>query len=127
MRNNMNVSAFGSLLVLLLSLSGANLSHADEAAKSNQFTRSSTEHVNFSDLNLARVEGVITLHERLRKAASNVCGTRPYRSLPARRDWKSCYTAALDDAVQAVGHPQLDTIHAGNVIPTGEHFVANAD
>jgi UrcA family protein len=63
--------------------------------------------VSYADLNLGSEAGAHTLYQRLKGAASRVCGTVDHRS-PARRQ---CYDKALGDAVHSVGAPRLVALH----------------
>lgn len=71
-----------------------------------------TQRVSVSDLNLSHPSGVETLYDRLDQAAKSVCGPREHaRELYRYRDWKSCYTEAMDGAVDTVGHRGLTEYH----------------
>lgn len=67
--------------------------------------------VGFADLDMRRAEGASTLYARLRTAAHTVCSPMVSRDLAERRDWRRCYSDALDQAVSAAGSGQLSTLH----------------
>jgi UrcA family protein len=74
--------------------------------------------VNYRDLNLSTIEGAITLYERLKGAARTVCDG-PMTGVAAYREWRSCYDAAIADAVAKVHSPLLAAVHRGpNKDPT---------
>jgi UrcA family protein len=68
--------------------------------------------VRFADLNLASSAGVQTLYQRLETAARRVCGSPDSRDFEARRDWKRCYSSALNSAVSTIGNGSLSELHA---------------
>jgi UrcA family protein len=68
--------------------------------------------VNYRDLNLSTIEGAITLYERLKGAARTVCDG-PLTGVAAYREWRSCYEAAMADAVATVNSPLLTALHRG--------------
>lgn len=94
--------AFTSVVCLLgaAQASGAELSG----------TRSIT--VNYRDLNLATIQGATTLYQRLTRAAHSVCDG-PESGVHAYQEWKSCYQAAMADAVTKVNSPLLTTLFRG--------------
>jgi len=68
--------------------------------------------VNYRDLNLSTIEGATTLYHRLRSAARSVCDG-PVSGLHAYQEWRSCYEAAIADAVAKVHSPLLTALHRG--------------
>jgi UrcA family protein len=68
--------------------------------------------VNYRDLNLATIEGAITLYQRLKGAARTVC-EGPQTGVAAYQEWRSCYQAAMADAVAKVNNPLLTALHRG--------------
>jgi UrcA family protein len=100
--------AFTSVLCLLGS-SGASADQADSP-------RSVT--VNYRDLNLSTIDGAMVLYQRLKGAARTVCD-RPEPTLFAYQEWRSCYDAAIADAVTKVNNPLLTSVYRGpNKSPT---------
>jgi UrcA family protein len=67
--------------------------------------------VNYRDLNLSTIEGAITLHERLKGAARTVCDG--LTGVAAYQEWRSCFEAAMADAVATVNSPLLTALHRG--------------
>ena len=68
--------------------------------------------VNYRDLNLSTIDGAITLYERLKGAARTVCDG-PLTGVAAYQEWRSCYDAAIADAVAKVNSPLLSAVHRG--------------
>jgi len=68
--------------------------------------------VNYRDLNLSTIEGAITLYERLKGAARTVCDGS-LTGVAAYQEWRSCYEAAMADAVATVNSPLLTAVHRG--------------
>ncbi len=64
--------------------------------------------VPYGDLNVSHPDGAQALLYRLDRAAASVCGAVPDgRELDRVAQYKACKGAALRDAVNRVGHPQL--------------------
>ncbi len=89
---------------------------AAQAVAAPAETRSET--VSYRDLDLSTIEGATALYQRLKSAARHVCdepGTYPY----ALQEWRSCYNAAIADAVAKVNSPLLTALYRGpNKQPT---------
>ena len=68
--------------------------------------------VNYRDLNLSTIQDAITLYERLKGAAQTVCDG-PMTGVAAYQEWRSCYDAAIADAVAKVNSPLLTSVHRG--------------
>jgi UrcA family protein len=68
--------------------------------------------VNYRDLNLSTIEGATTLYQRLRGAARSVCDGE-LSGVHAYREWRSCYDAAIADAVTKVNSPLLTSLYRG--------------
>jgi len=70
-------------------------------------------HVGYQDLNLATMNGVATLYERIRHAAAGYC--EPARELVGTRvspEYSRCVRDAVSSTVRQIGHPGLSTLHA---------------
>ena len=67
------------------------------------------ERVSFADLNLATIDGRVTLYGRIRAAAHNVCERDGERSIEALASAHSCYAAAV-----AKARYQADALGVGN-------------
>jgi UrcA family protein len=94
--------AFTSVACLL----GAAQASAGPTADSHSVT------VNYRDLNLSTIEGATTLYQRLRGAARAVCDG-PETGVHAYQEWRSCYQAAIADAVSKVNNPLLTALYRG--------------
>ena len=95
-------AAFTSVVCLL------GVTEASAAAPSNARSVS----VNYRDLNLSTIHDAITLYERLKGAARTVCDG-PRTGVAAYQEWRSCYDAAIADAVAKVNNPLLTSVHRG--------------
>ncbi len=73
-------------------------------------TRSVT--VSYRDLNLSTIEGATALYQRIRRAANSVCD-EPGSGVTRYQEWKSCYQAAIADAVAKVNSPLLTSVYGG--------------
>jgi UrcA family protein len=67
--------------------------------------------VKYGDLDLGTVEGVVTLHARLRRAAKDVCGQLDSRVLGLREYYAHCVSEAVTTSVARVGNPSLTSFH----------------
>ena len=114
MKNRMFSSASIIQLLLPLALLIGTPGYADSSNNTVADERTTHERVSYGDLNLQRKAGAQTLYVRLQGAARNVCGGRVYRPLSAYRQWRECYSKALNGAVGNVGNPQVDAIHSGD-------------
>ncbi len=71
--------------------------------------------VSYADLNIVNPSGAAVLLQRLRVASRDVCGPAPaIGDLDRSAPYKACVSTALDNAVAAVGSPQLGAIYNGN-------------
>jgi UrcA family protein len=68
--------------------------------------------VSYRDLNLSTIQDAITLYERLKSAARTVCDG-PMTGVAVYQEWRSCYDAAIADAVAKVNGPLLTSLHRG--------------
>jgi UrcA family protein len=94
--------AFTSIACLL----GAAHASADPAVTGRSVT------VNYRDLNLSTIAGATALYQRLQGAARSVCDG-PATGVHAYQEWRSCYQAAIADAVAKVNSPLLTALHRG--------------
>jgi UrcA family protein len=101
-RSTLSSLAFTSVVCLL----GATQASATEPAG----TRSVT--VNYRDLNLSTIQGATALYQRLTRAARSVCDG-PGAGVHAFQEWRSCYQAAMADAVAKVNSPLLTSLYRG--------------
>ena len=76
-------------------------------------TGASSITVDFSDLDVARGEGMEVLYQRLRSAAKTVCGSKDTRNLNDMQEWRACFKQALDRAVEQVDNERLTQLHQG--------------
>ena len=71
-----------------------------------------SETVSYRDLNLSTIEGATALYQRIRRAANSVCD-EPGSGVTRYQEWKSCYQAAIADAVAKVNSPLLTSVYGG--------------
>jgi len=71
-----------------------------------------SETVSFRDLNLSTIEGATALYLRIKRAANQVCD-EPEAGVARYQAWRSCYRAAIADAVAKVNSPLLTSVHSG--------------
>lgn len=75
----------------------------------------STPHasVRYSDLDLGKPAGAETMFNRLKQAATRVCGGKPdSRLIFEQRIFRRCVDNALDDAVAKLDAPLVTALHA---------------
>jgi UrcA family protein len=96
--------AFTSVVCVL----GAAQASAAEPAGTHSVT------VNYRDLNLSTIQGATALYQRLTRAARSVCDG-PATGVHAYQEWRSCYEAAMADAVAKVNSPLLTSLYRGPV------------
>jgi UrcA family protein len=71
-----------------------------------------TMTVHYGDLNISTPAGATTLYHRILGAARTVCGEEGYEiGVDARRFWRGCFHAAVNDAVARVHSPLLNAVH----------------
>jgi len=69
-------------------------------------------NVAYGDLDLTTSAGAERFLERLRSAATRVCGGRPdIRDFEARRAFKVCYDRSMDSAVAQLRAPRVTALH----------------
>jgi UrcA family protein len=69
--------------------------------------------VNYADLNLDNMAGNKALYARLSRAAERVCGPEPQlQDLRAHSRYRQCHDDALEKAVDRIGTPELQALHA---------------
>ena len=71
-----------------------------------------SETVSYRDLNLSTIEGATALYLRIKHAANHVCD-EPEAGVAQYQQWRSCYRAAIADAVAKVNSPLLTAVHGG--------------
>lgn len=78
-------------------------------------------HVKYADLNLSSTAGAAVLYQRIRVAATQVCGTPDQRDLARLQQAKVCTDNAIASAVAAVGNETLTVLYQAKT-----HTVATA-
>jgi UrcA family protein len=68
-------------------------------------------HVKYADLDLSSPAGAKVLYQRIRVAASLVCGTADQRDLARFEQAKTCADKAIAGAVTAVGNDTLTDLY----------------
>jgi UrcA family protein len=98
-------------LALVATLGAASTAAADEAARHGMVRTQVV--VDYADLDLNSVAGNKALYARLSHAAERACGPEPQRQdLRARSDYRQCQEDALANAVDRIGSPELQALHA---------------
>jgi UrcA family protein len=67
--------------------------------------------VKYADLNLSSPAGAAVLYQRIRVAATQVCGTPDRRDLGRFEQAKTCTARAIANAVTAVGNDALTNLY----------------
>lgn len=68
--------------------------------------------VQYDDLNLNSGTGIKSLYARLENAADQACGGKPdLKELRMMTQYRACYQAALDRAVDKIGNRNLHGLH----------------
>jgi UrcA family protein len=68
-------------------------------------------HVKYADLNVSSPAGAAVLYQRIRVAATQVCGTPDQRDLSRLVQAKTCTDKAIANAVTAVGNATLTDLY----------------
>jgi len=69
--------------------------------------------VQYADLDLASHEGAKALYARIAAAADKACGGEPgAQEFSRQSSYRACYDRAVNKAVQKVGRPQVQAVHA---------------
>jgi len=68
-------------------------------------------HVKYADLDLSSPAGAAVLYQRIRVAASRVCGNPDHRDLARFGQAKTCTDKAIAGAVTAVGNDTLTDLY----------------
>jgi UrcA family protein len=97
----------------LVALVATGLAFVGSTAIAAPHTESRAATVNYADLDLESTAGIEALYARIRSAAKRVCGTTEFLDLAARADMSACRSAAVDEAVAAVGNEALAARHLG--------------
>jgi UrcA family protein len=79
------------------------------------------ETVSYADLDISKPAGARTLYGRIVTAAKHVCRDSSYGNLLRMGQERRCTDNAIDNAVKAVGSPQLSALRSGKVI----HLASN--
>jgi len=69
--------------------------------------------VRYGDLDLTRMDGVVTLYRRIRGAARDVCSPLPASDLSAQAFTRTCEEHAIAGAVADVNAPLLTSYYMG--------------
>jgi UrcA family protein len=98
-------------LALMATLGVGSTAAADEATRHGMVRTQVV--VDYADLDPNSVAGNKALYARLSHAAERACGPEPQRQdLRARSNYRQCQEDALEKAVDRIGSPQLQALHA---------------
>lgn len=84
------------------------------AAMANVAPRDQSVKVSFADLDVHNVAGQKVLYQRLKLAASKICGPMEVHmagSLSRARANQQCYAETLSDAVDKLDMPSIQALH----------------
>lgn len=79
--------------------------------------------VDYSDLNLTRLEGAAALYHRLERAADRVCAPLDQKGVRSVQLHRACLRSALADAIADVNQPLLTAYHESK---TGQYTATTA-
>jgi UrcA family protein len=109
--NRLLISALATIALAAFSQSAT--AQASLSMKTKQMT------ISFGDLNVHSEVGAGVLLNRMRLAARIVCGPEPtFLDLRGRHTFDACRKNALDNAVAAVGTPEVVAIYRGSAAET---------
>ena len=98
-------------LALAATLGTAATARASDAARPGMVRTQVV--VDYADLDLDSVAGNKALYARLSQAAARACGPEPEsKDLRGRSDFRQCQEKALAKAVDRIGSPELQALHA---------------
>ena len=99
------------ILALAATLGAAATAQASDAGRPGMVRTQVV--VDYADLNLGSVAGNKALYARLSHAAERACGPEPEsKDLRGRSDYRQCREQALAKAVDSIGSPELQALHA---------------
>jgi UrcA family protein len=104
-------------LVTLTAIAGAAGARAALADNSAYITEQKT--VSFADLDLSKPAGAQALYDRIKKAASSVCGELEDEQFEHRMLFRECYDQAVANAVAKANRPMLTTLYNSSNIKKG--------
>jgi UrcA family protein len=84
--------------------------------------------VSYADLDVAKIAGAAALLYRIKAAAHEVCGPRPYiLDLSGQRSYGDCVSTAIRNAVDAMHSPMLSSVYKGAPLSVIAQNAAPAD
>jgi len=108
--HSMQVRIVGTLIAMATTFGLAPTAHAGNLARA---TKNPDVIVNYGDLNINSAQGAKVLYARLGTAAAKVCGNEYWTKELARQfQYQACYDDAMDRAVEKIGKPQVQALHA---------------
>jgi UrcA family protein len=112
--NTIMATAARAITICIAATLGFNAADASAGSLSNDqsVTNASLKYiVQFSDLDLLRIEGATALYARLRHAAHVVCDPLESREIGLAQKYRVCMDKAIADAVTSVNRPLLTQYH----------------
>jgi UrcA family protein len=102
----------GSAMALAGVLAFATAAHAGDAG-GEPVAKVGSVVVRYADLDLSSSDDAKVLYERLSSAAKRACGKAPMAwDREGREDWDKCRERRLQKAVDQVGNPNVNALHA---------------
>jgi UrcA family protein len=112
--NPIMATAARAITICIVATLGFNAADATAGGVSNDQAETNAPLkyvVQFSDLDLSRIEGATALYARLRHAAHVVCDPFESRELGLAKKYRTCMDKAIADAVTSVNRPLLTQYH----------------
>jgi UrcA family protein len=112
--NKTIATAARALTICIAATLGFNAANAatDDASSAQSMKKEYLTYVvQFSDLDVSKIEGAKTLYARLRLAAQVVCTPLESASSWGERQHRACMDKAIADAVASVNRPLLSQYH----------------
>jgi UrcA family protein len=108
--NAHSMQVVGTLIAMAATFGLAPTAQAGDLAKA---TKHPDVIVNYGDLNIDSTQGAKVLYARLGTAAAKACGSEfGTRELARQLQYQACYDHAMDRAVEKIGKPQVQALHA---------------
>lgn len=103
--------------LIAAALALASFSAISSAQADNWSNTAPQVNVPYGDLNLSSPAGAQSMLNRIKAAASHVCGGSPdNRDISGKRFYRSCVKLATDTAVAQVSAPLVTALHTGRPI-----------
>jgi len=110
--NKTTTTAVRAMTIGLAAVIVCSAAQASNVSKDPSATNERYQNVvRYSDVDLSRIEGAITVYGRIRQAANAVCESLDSRVLGLAEKHRACVNQAIADAVASVDRPLLSQYH----------------